>query len=82
MNAIYTRLRFLRHFYQMLLKFNRGRDPPTSTISCVVEEVLKSCHVCREALNSSLQTTNLGVGYGKLNSRFTTWEVYHPISHF
>ena len=62
---MHTRFRFLRHLYQLLLKYSR-KEVLTGTvnISLIVEEILKSIHVCREALNSSLQTIALGAGYG------------------
>ncbi|XP_057379154.1 N-alpha-acetyltransferase 35, NatC auxiliary subunit-like [Daphnia carinata] len=64
-SAVHTRLRFFRHFYQLLLKFNR-RESSATTVNAhsLIEEILKSTHVCREALNSCLQTISLGSGYG------------------
>jgi len=67
MNAVRVRLRFVRHFFQLLLKFNRKENkesPPNININALIEEILKSTHTCREALNSSLSTVNLGYGYG------------------
>ena len=63
MTAVHNRLRFLRHFYLLLLKFN-WREPTNTTVTAVVDEILKATHVCSEILNSSLQTISLGVGYG------------------
>ena len=68
MNAVHTRLRFMRHFYQLLLKFSRKESkepPPNININSLIEEILKSTHTCREALNSSLSTLHLGTGYGE-----------------
>ena len=68
MNAVRVRLRFVRHFFQLLLKFNRKENkesPPNININALIEEILKSTHTCREALNSSLSTVNLGYGYGQ-----------------
>jgi len=67
MNAVHARLRFIRHFYQLLLKFNRKdhkESTPNVNINALIEEILKSTHTCREALSSSLSTIHLGTGYG------------------
>lgn len=69
MNAVHTRLRFMRHFYQLLLKFNRKdnkESTPNININALIEDILKSTHTCREALNSALSTIHLGTGYGKI----------------
>lgn len=64
-SAVHTRLRFFRHFYQLLLKFNRRESSNVSVNAhSLIEDILKSTHVCREALNSCLQTISLGSGYG------------------
>ena len=65
LEALNTRLRFFRHIYQLLLKFNRREPTAASTnVSALIEEILKSIHICREALNSNLQTISLGLGFG------------------
>lgn len=69
MNAVHARLRFIRHFYQLLLKFNRKdhkESTPNVNINALIEEILKSTHTCREALSSSLSTIHLGTGYGMM----------------
>ena len=62
-------MRFFRHFYQLLLKFNRRETAAaasTVNVNMLIEDILKSTYVCREALNSSIQTIYLGSGHGKL----------------
>jgi hypothetical protein len=72
-NALHTRLRFFRHFYQLLLKFNRRETAAaasTVNVNMLIDEILKSTHVCKEALNSSLQTVSLGSGYGNKFAKY------------